>query len=214
MKLGALGLWAILAASAVSQVALAQQAPMEVFPREASSGPVMELSDFLALLIPKGGMEEVDWDHLVDGPVTWITDGVESQGNNLVRKGLVRLTINGKKPKVLKQRYVEQAWTLEFSTPDLIKWGPKSMRLEVDCFGALRRDCEYSMDDVRRNAALDLKLLCSTEASQVHEVYRLAVEGKKPVLLVYGWDGGSAGGTGWLEFRSMNERLQLCRGSK
>ena len=115
---------------------------------------------------------------------------------------------------MLKQRYEEQAWTLEYLTSDLIKWGPTSMRLQVDCFGTLRRDCEYSMDDLRRNVALDLKSLCSTNVSPVHEVYRLTVEGKKPVLMVYGWDGGSGGGSGWLEFHRMSEHLRLCRDGK
>ena len=214
MKLGTLGLWAILATSAVSQVAFAQQVPMEVSPREASSARVMELSEFIALLVPVKGMEEMGWDHLVDGPVAWATDGVEMEKDTSTRKGFVRLTIDGRKPKVLRQKYEEQAWTLEFSTSDLVKWGPKSMRLQVECFGALRRDCEFTMNDVRRNPAMSVQLLCSTRESQINEVYRLTVKGKKPVLMVYGWDGGSGGGTAWLEFRALSEQGRLCSDGK
>ena len=159
-------------------------------------------------------METLDWDHLVDGPVVWTSDGVESEKEPSSRKGLVRLTIGGKKPRVLKQKYEELAWTLELRTTELIKWGPKSMRLDVDCFGALTRDCSFAMDDILRNPALSARRLCSTKASTIFEVYRLGVEGKKPALLVYAWDGGSGGGSNWLEFHATSEESRLCREEK
>ena len=205
---------AILSAAMPSQVSLAQQGPMEVFPREASSAPVMEVSEFVALLVPREGMEAFDWDHLVDGPVVWTSDGVEIEKGAAIRRGLVRLTIGQKTPRVLKQKYEELAWTLEFRADELIKWGPKSMRLEIDCFGSLTRDCAYSVDDIRRNSALSVERLCPTPASTTSEVYKLVVEGKKPVLLVYGWDGGSGGGSNWLEFYSTSKEKELCRDGK
>jgi hypothetical protein len=204
------GLLLALGLASRSDVVIAQTPTMDVFPRDAAGGTIMELADFVALVVPAKGMDELEWDYLVDGPIVWMSDGVDLEGNDAIRRGLVRLTINGKKPRVLRQRYEEQAWSFDLRTSGNMKWGPKSMRLEVECFGTLRSNCEFSAKDLRQRADIDAQLLCSTRTNLIHEVYRLSVKDKPPLLMLYAWDGGSGGGSSWLEFYSLQKQKALC----
>jgi hypothetical protein len=192
------------------RIGVAQALEMEVFPRDAAGAPIMELADFVVLAVPTKGMDGLAWDYLVEGPVVWMSDGVDLEGNEVIRRGLIRLTINGKKPRVLRQKYEEQAWSFELRTSQHMKWGPKFMRLEVECFGTLRSNCEFSPTDLRRQADIDAQLLCSTNAALMHEVYRLSVKGKQPLLMLYARDEGSGGASGWLEFHPLQKQQALC----
>jgi hypothetical protein len=222
-KILALACAIILGATMGALQARSQSQTLEVFPQPASKLPAIELSEFIAMLIPSSGFEHLDWDYFSDGPVRWITDGFASDDavDETTRDALVRVRVRGKASTVLKQRREELAWTLSLVTKGNPKFGPTFIRLEPgqlvgdgQCFGTLYGGCTFKPEDAIGSPHVRAELLCEYEFNGHPGVYRLEENGRPPVLLAYFLGGGSGGESSELEIHPVEDATELCQTSQ
>src|SRR5262245_34803050 len=68
---------------------------LPVYPKDAASLPPVELSALIVAALPSQGARYLGWDHMLDAPVLWLTDGfAESPGGKSERVGLARVRVN------------------------------------------------------------------------------------------------------------------------
>lgn len=194
----------------------APSSAMSVHPNEAAQLKPVELSTLVAEMIPyrwskttgAGITSAVGWDyHADDLRIRWVTQGYESDEldrDQLVRRGLVRIRVRGRFSTVLRIKSEELAWSVSLATKGNPNFGPEYIRIEPgawnsqeDCFGTLYSGCEFDSASALSSPQLHFsRLRCPR---QIPEVYRVTVQGKAPSILVYSFEGGSGGGSNWLE---------------
>lgn len=186
-------------------------ADLAVFPRRAAHLLPVELAEFVADVVPTHGFDGLTWDYLLDGPIEWITDGLDYRAGRTSRGGLVRIRIQGKRATVLRERREEEAWAVDISTTGNPNRGPKAIALTVECFGAAFEGCIFSPSDALASPRTRHKLLCTGRPLSLDaEVYEINVSNKAPALLAYFSSGGSGGVFQRLEIHPVEDRQSLC----
>lgn len=207
-SLAALAVWLATA----MQPSTAQSDPMPVNPPKAASLAPVELSDFIADIVPNNGMESLEWDYLADGPIVWITDGNTSTGSATIRQGAVRIRVQGKIATVLKQRKEEQAWAVTLGTNGNPNVGPKWIAIGDQCFGSIYGDCTYEPSQVLTSPKIvsDRKL-CNGRFNGNPEVHEITIKDKRPVLIAFKSDGGSGGIMQFVAIHPVSAAADLCK---
>jgi hypothetical protein len=207
-----------------------RKAELEVFPEAARKLSPVELSEFVADVLPKNGIEGFDWDYFSSGPIEWITDGYSNSGGETTQRvGLVRIRVGGVPSTVLRKREQELAWSLSFVTDSEPKFGPEYIRIEPGfddaqlvgldstdgqpgiCFGALFNGCDFKIAEALASHRIKYKKLCEGDVNLSPDVYEIKVEKKSPALLAYFSSGGSGGASAAIELHSLKDREVLCQ---
>jgi len=201
-----------------SASASAEGDPMVVWPREAIITAPTSLSDFIAEAIPEG--DSIDWGHLQNTSVMWVTEGLESEGEITARIGYARIRANGVVSKVLRQSWEELAWSVKLSTEENPKWGPTSIEIQPGfddaeskgkylCFGVAFSGCSFEIDSLS-GSKLSLTRQCIIgSGSGQSVVMRAKTANGKQGTVVYRGSGGSGGYSNWVEITILSP-IEYC----
>jgi hypothetical protein len=181
--------------------------------------PSVELSDVVVDLLPADGFRSMAWDYLVNDPlISWKTDGTVRTGSWTTREGKIRVTVEGKTSKILRQSWEDLPWTVTLSTSDNPKFGPTRIELkpggsdpETTCFGDRFRGCKFTEAQIFTSKVLKVNLVCRSDVvNTIRRGYSVSAPGKKPSLLVYELDAGSGGESSSLEIRPLSDKGDPC----
>lgn len=182
-----------------SVAATAAPPPSAVFPRTAAALSPIALPDLILEALPVAGEQLYGWDHMVDAPILWVTNGYSSSKTNAERIGVARVRVANRASTVLRQRREELAWTVTMQTEGNVKFGPNTIEIApgVDnepCFGSLFDNCEFDESEALANPKLSKRVVCRvTPGGFPLAVYRVTAPGKGPAF-VRVWTSGGSGG--------------------
>lgn len=179
--------------------AQAQTSNAMVFPREAAGLPIIPLPDLIYQALPKSDQESFGWDHLVDAPVLWLTDGIESNGTSARRLAIARISTGGLTPTVLRARKEELAWTVSMETDLNPKFGPQKIEITAgveksECFGVLYENCAFDERDAFSSPRLRSTVVCRQTLGGFPLVVHRVTAADKGSAFVRVWTSGGSGG--------------------
>jgi hypothetical protein len=195
-------LFALFALLGVS-VAHTQTAQL-VYPNQLNHAKSMELGQLVLLLMPDAGSASVGWDHRASSDIVWTTNGYDSEQwgkeSAYVRRGVVRVNVEGKRSTVLRQQVNELGWSVALSSTSNPSFGPEDISITVgtpdtDCFGAKYDGCNF--DPPLKSLALagiEAKKICAkTRFSDQVIAFTIVHPKRRPTLLIWEESGGSGG---------------------
>lgn len=206
-------------ALAVLCVLLTAAAPLSVWPRSAASLTPIGLGELVTKALPQG--DQLGWDHLQDGRILWVTDGIEFGTNHATRYGLARVRHTGQLTRLLRQRWEELAWTVELSTEGNAKWGPTTVLITPGlqepsykgnyiCFGTGFEGCEFPLSAIK-HPSLRLTQRCRIGSGAGNSIVMSAStkDGRRGTV-VYSGSGGTGGYANHVEVTTLDP-LEYCR---
>lgn len=190
-----------------------------VFPEKAESLKAFEMGEFVKMFMPlKGSNSEQtnSWDFNADNPdIIWLTDGVESRldyedKEYFAREGMARIHIQEKYPIVLKKRNTELAWTVEYRSKNLPKFGVESVEIWSECFGSMYNNCSLSPMAAIKAANISAIKVCSDMTSiGSNEIigYKLQSLGREDIYFSVMDSSGSGGSSKSYTIRFQSKNL-------
>lgn len=197
-------------ASGTSACAKQKSFVAPIWPKEATKLPPLALGEIVMEALPRGQL--LAWDSLQIPSVKWRTDGIETTSNyQSFRDGIARIRAGGQSPKMLRQTWVELAWTISLEASQNPKFGPEKIVLtpgmsdsEHMCFGIRFQGCSFPVSALN-HPGLTLKKQCERGPGGDHSiVFDASAPGGRKGIVIYHTDAGSGDTTTHVEVLAGN----------
>ena len=185
-----------------------------VYPKDAQSLTPIPLHDLLVQAMPKEGAKRLDWDHMLDAPILWITDGIAQTDSVSERIGLARVRIGNSFSTVLKKRKNEPAWSVHLQTKAAAKFGVEVIEIEPGthdspCFGTTFELCDFTPSQAL-GPLKNVSLCTKDSAGGRVSAYEVLAPGRKASVVLFFDNWGSGGASSYLEVRPFVSREKVC----
>lgn len=176
-----------------------------IWPKQAAGLPTVALGELIKSALPRGS--SIGWDAMQIPSVRWITDGIETTETGYsMRQGLARVRASGAAAKMLRQGWVELAWSVTLEAEENAKFGPEKVLLqpgttdsEYICFGTRFQGCSFPLTAITA-PGLTLKMECERGPGGAHAiVFSASAAGGRSGTVVYQTDAGSGDITNSIE---------------
>lgn len=159
----------------------------------------MEIGEFIARSAAAHSKGSFPWSFMAtaQSPITWETDGIDTQGDKRSRRGTANLAVNGFVPQVLKKVVEPERWSVRLGGD---KFGVYEVSLSNSgCQGsaAASENCADRLGMVEasiKKAGLAIRPVCQFGPGGAHTKLFAVTSGKNPPLFVtLETDSGSSG---------------------
>ena len=171
-----------------------------VYPDAAAELQPIRLPDLIYNLLPDNGSRGWDWDSIKDPHLKWLVSGLQYTPGETRRDAMARVRLkDDQTSSVLKDKWVESAWTVSLGTKANPGLGPETITFlpgapDDECRGAGYKGCTYSLSEVEDTKKYQVSQKCQIgEPSRQSVVLMLVAPGKQLTYLSYLTDGGSGG---------------------
>lgn len=192
---------------------LSAAAGAEVLPKVLRGTKSVELGELL--LLPDNGQSDVPWSFRADSPIKWQTAAAYEEAPKsdiATRLGWIRVNVQGRTSKILRQKKLELGWTVEYSNSDEggahlpPKFGVQRITIQpgsdgaLACFGTGFYGCDFKEPIASLvNAGIDLQTICSRRTTDGHiSAFLLTYPGRRPTVMKWTESGGSGGLSSWI----------------
>lgn len=178
-----------------------------------------ELGQAVLLLMVDRGQQSIPWTHRATAAIRWLDAGYgyDRDGTVPVRRGLIRVHVQGKPARVLRQRLQELWWTVRLVGVSNPNMGAQTIRLEPGlpdegCFGSLYEGCDFTVLPSLRAAGIAAEERCRREEGFGGQTlgYRLRHPQRAPIDLQVATSVGAGGSSTWLTLRLPGTEKPLC----
>lgn len=170
-----------------------------VYPKVAQTLQPIDLPDLIYAALPPKATGAFGWDHLLDAPILWVTNGYSLEAGKASRVGIARVRVATRTSTILRQRREELAWTVSMETDANPKFGPQKIEIVAgaaneQCFGSLTDNCAFDESETLDSPKLGAQRICRVTPSGFPlTVYRVSAPDKQPAY-VRVWTSGGSGG--------------------
>ena len=210
----------------VKNVNLSASRDSDIYPLSAKKLKPIELGQAILMLMPPVNMDSVNWTYQQNSPdIVWTDKGFKSnQGSNNIynsKNGLMRITVNGEKSTIFKNKDLELAWSIvlqKFGDPAN---GPETIEIEpgiedgdANCFGSDTNNCAFNPLESLFMANIKIKEICENKTLIQESIkgYLLQAKGKRSIRLLWetGYGSGGSSSTITLFIDSGYDKTDIC----
>ena len=153
----------VAASAAIASLSLGSCSPpaperARVYPNAAADLQPIRLSDLIYSLLPDNKSQGWEWDSINDPHLQWLPNGLEYQPEQTHRDALARIRTDGDQTSwVLRDKWIESAWTISLSTKNNPGMGPNQITIlpeapNDECRGAGHKGCTYDLKEVESSS--------------------------------------------------------------
>lgn len=192
---------------------------LPVYPATAAGLSPIEVADVIVMELPPQGATQLNWTHMLSGPVAWSSNGYDrTETGLLMRNGWFRGRIKGRMPTVVRQQQEELAWRVTLESDTNPNFGPQRVFMQPGgegddaCFGSLNQSCAFTAQDILFGSSLSSELVCeSGHEVEGRKTYRVRTSDGRAGAVSFVSSGGSGGVSSWIEIDLWRDAAQVCQ---
>ncbi len=181
-----------------------------------------ELGQAILFFMPDRQQTRIGWDHRANSAIRWLDSPYISEkrpngGEVFIRRGLLRVNVQGKLSTVLRQRKQELWWTVRLQTLQGPHLGVQEIGLEPGtpsepCFGHLYTGCAFKALPSLSAAGITWKEVCKSNQFGDQQLgYLLSHPLRAKTQVAISTSGGSGGRATWITLRLEGDPKELCK---